>query len=161
MLHKGFRLRLRGHVVGAKGSRGPRFDLPPRHPLMFSTPRREERTKSPEGGTADGLGRPHHNGRRSGSLLTAERVCTGNRTQTPDLTPEMRPSKFGELPRKRTEKSRSGARPLLENSTACRKSMPNNLVVRSFGGSLDPEASHNEIPLVIKTKTSSKMLVLV
>ena len=56
---------------------GPRFDVPERGPLMFTTPRREERTKSPKGGTADGLGRTHHTGRRSGSLLTARLVCGG------------------------------------------------------------------------------------
>ena len=129
---------------------------------MFTTPRREERTKSPKSGAADGLGRPHHNGRRSGSLLTARTsVHWEIGSRTPDLTPRKRPGKLGELPRKRTGKSRSGARPLLENSTACRKSMPNNLVVRSFGGSIDPEASHNEIPLVIKTKRAVKLLVLV
>ena len=54
---------------------------------MFTTPRREERTKSLKSDTADGLGRPHHNGRRSGSLLTAERVCTGKSERDPGFDP--------------------------------------------------------------------------
>ena len=69
----------------------PRFDPPPERPLMFTTPRREERTKPLKSGAADGLGRPHHNGRRSGSLLTAERVCTGKSEADPGFDPEEAP----------------------------------------------------------------------
>ena len=58
---------------------------------MFTTPRREERTKSPKCDTADGLGRPHHNGRRSTQLLTAERLCTGTSEQDPGFDPEEPP----------------------------------------------------------------------
>ncbi len=55
----------------------------------------------------------------------------GYRRDPHDLTVRRRSAKLGELPRMtHTEKSvrDDGARPLLENSTACQQSMPNNPV---------------------------------
>jgi hypothetical protein len=81
---------------------------------MFSTPRREERT--PEGGRSRG---PTQNQAPQHSLLTAAEACGKGGNTGADLTPPRPPDKFERLPRRRTERSRIGARPLLENSTAC------------------------------------------
>ena len=73
-----------------------------------------------------------------------------------DLTRSSPPTKLGELPQNRTERSRVGARSFLENSTVCRKSMPKT---PSVGHRLSHQAApgrYGGIPLV---KTERRVIV--
>ncbi len=75
---------------------------------------------------------------------------TASSRKRKDLTPKSDASNLEGLPRRQTEKSVNGARPNLENSTACQKSMP---ITSSRGGSepglrLGDAVTSNENPLV-------------
>jgi hypothetical protein len=75
---------------------------------------------------------------------------TASSRKRKDLTPKSEASNFEGLPRTPAERSADGARPNLENSTACQKSMP---ITSSRGGSEPGQRSgdavtSNENPLV-------------
>ena len=75
---------------------------------------------------------------------------TASSRKRKDLTPKSEASNFEGLPRTPTGRSADGARPNLENSTACQKSMP---ITSSRGGSEPGQRSgdavtSNENPLV-------------
>ena len=134
-------------ATSRSASRVPRFDLAPRAPYCSHV--------SPPGSNGHRRGgrsrRATHAGLRPRAARRGRpRVAHGRagRGRGADLTARAGSAKLERVAPRTAEGLVSGARPLLENSTACRKSMPNNPVPGVGGGPFGPCAPSDGIPLV-------------